>query len=223
MSEATNQNEEQKVNQENIGGGFGIGADLESSNNFSFPKGGIYGAVLKKASFHEIEIGKEKTKTNVLDFEFSDLDNKRKFTHREFIPERNDKYDKSLEGFNKRIKHIVEAFIEFPKAGIGHTAKSFEEYMEQIVQFFNEAKENSPIYMEGDKYIPVYIKLTYYKNYLKFPLYPNFIEKMRAGKETLLSIDKKYDQIDQMDVPTGMGPGSPNLPGISASSDDVLF
>lgn len=200
-----------------VQGMFGISSELESSNVVGFPKGGIYQGVLREVVYHEI--GK-KEKYLVLDFKFSDAENVRKFTHREFIPKQDDKFAKKVEQFSKRVKHLIEAYMPYPQAGIG-AFTSIEGFFEGVAKFFNTGKTGTPIFKDADKFVLVHIKLTIFKNNVGFPIFPNFIESYKAGKETTLYIDKKFDQVEQTDnASSGAANGMPPLP---SGEGDLIF
>lgn len=208
----SNQIEQDKSEEDPNEESFGIDSNLEASNVVGFGKGGIFQAVLRQVKYHEI--GK-KNKYMVLDFVFTDLEKIRTFTHREFIPKRDDKFAKKVDYFNKRMKHLIEAYMKYPEGGIGKF-KTFEEFLEGVAKFFNTGKEGKPIFKEDINLIPIWIKLTFFNNNLGFPIFPNFIEKVRAGKETTLYIDKKFDSIEQAESKSG-STGS----GVIASTDDL--
>jgi len=111
---------------------------------------------------------------------------RRKFKKSEFIPKSDDpdKFQKALERFNKRIKHIVENYIKFPEAGIGASAKSFEEYFDLIATFFNTGNGGNAIYKHSNgDLIPVHLKLVYNNSDeidLPFPNFIHFIEGVRV-------------------------------------------
>jgi len=200
-------------------GMFGISSELESSNVVGFPKGGIYQGVLREVVYHEI--GK-KDKYMVLDFKFSDAENVRKFTHREFIPKQDDKFTKKIEQFSKRVKHIIEAYMPYPQAGIG-AFTSIEGFFEGVAKFFNTGKAGTPIFKDENKFILVHIKLTFFNNNLGFPLFPNFIDPYKAGKETVLYIDlRKGDKVEQSDSTSTGLPGMPTM-GTANGSDELIF
>lgn len=197
-------------------GMFGIDSSLQASNSARF-KGGLHKAVLVSVVFNPAFAKKDNTTTAILQFNFVDLDNVRKHTHIEWELVTTDaKFAKKLEAFNIRIKHLIEAYIKFPEGGVGKGAKNVAEYYEMIAKAFNEGKNGKAIYKTDDaKLIPVHIKLVYFNNNLGFPYSPNFIEVVRADKETTLIIDKRYDKVEQTDAPS-----SAAAPGIVIAPDN---
>lgn len=177
---------------------FGISTEQKSSNSVNFSKRGIYKVYLTDVKVEEV--GKD-TKFTVLSFNFSDAEGIKSFKHSEFIVDSTDeKFEKKLNGFNSRVKHIFETYIPFPKSGIGFGATSFEDYFTKIAESFNTGNEGLPIFKtkEGAS-ILVWIKLAFYntKGNIGFPLSPNFIEKVKADNQTeakTLNIDPRYDK-----------------------------
>lgn len=199
-------------------GMFGIDANLQASNSARF-KGGIHKTVLLNVVLNTIK-KKDGTETKALQFTFVDLDNVRKFIHTEWTVDPSDaKFGKKLEALNIRFKHIYEAYSKFPEAGLGKGATTFVQYLELLAIGINTGKAGKPIYKTDDgKLIPVYIKLTYFNNNLGFPYSPNFLEVIKEGKETTLTIDKRYDTVEQTDAPSGN-----TMPGIVIPSDNEFL
>lgn len=201
---------------------FGLTTDIVATGDARFI-GGIHQGVLTKVEWGEFTKANKDT-YKALKLSFSDLDNKRKFQKMEFIPTAGDNYDKNKEGLNKRMKHIIETYTgieNFPKNGIGKEAKNWDEYMQALATYMNTGREGKPIFKtKEDKFIPVHLKLTYYKNNLGFPLSPNFIEIVSLNKPTTLTIDKNYDKIVQDDPSTNnLFPGGGNIMGGTAGND----
>jgi len=125
------------------------------------------------------------------------------YTHTEWSQDPTDaKFTEKLEGLNSRIKHILEQTgLSLPEEGIGVGATSFEEYFKSIAKTFN-----TQVVTLEDKLVKkyytkkVYLKLTYYKTNLQFPLYPNFIQLAvdSNGNPVVcnLSINPTYDKLE---------------------------
>jgi hypothetical protein len=198
--------------------GFGITEDLQASNKIPF-KGGIQKGVLTGVTSYE-KTSKKGQVFDVLEFKFVDLKNEATFEKIEFAVDANDaKATDKTKALNIRIKHIYEVFAPFPKDGIGTTATNWVEYFAMIAKAFNENGEGTtPIFKSAGKLIPVYLKFTYFNNVLGLPYSPNFIEVIKEGRETNLTIDKRYDVIEQVEMPKKAA-GLPNL-GTPASNND---
>lgn len=181
--------------------GFGITEELQASNKIPF-KAGIQKGVLTDVIAYE-KTSKKGQVFNVLEFKFVDLKNEATFEKIEFEVNSNDtKSTEKTKALNIRIKHIYEAFTTFPKDGIGTTATNWIEYFKMIADAFNtNGKENTPIFKLEGKLIPIYLKFTYFNNILGLPYSPNFVEVIKEGKETNLTIDKRYDIIEQIEMP----------------------
>ena len=201
---------------------FGITADLKSTNTAAF-KAGIQKGFLTSVKCEQRQNKKDETAPfTVLVFSFVDLEGARKYDHVEWVVNGEDaKAKDKVKASNVRIKHIFESYLTFPTNGIGVTAKSWEEYFNAIVKAFETmGKDGKPIFKtEEGKFIPIWLKFTYFNNKLGFPYSPNFIEKIKEGKETTLAIDKRYDIIEQTDAKSPMG-GHPGLDG-NAVPDDI--
>ncbi len=122
---------------------------------------------------------------------------------------------------NQRIAHIFEAFMGANTAGEYLNMKkvltkdqelTWRNYFSGLARIFNTAKEGgTPIFMEGDKYIPVRIKLTRNRfnkknpNEVKMPL-GNVIERyIKDAKSTTLSVsgDDEFNMIEKPKPLTG--------------------
>lgn len=203
------------------GMGFGISSDLKANNKIPF-KGGIQKGYLTSVKSYE-KTSKKGEVYDVLEFSYTDLNNEATHETVEFAIKPDDaKFGDKMLALNKRIKHIYEAFKPMPD-GLGNGAKSFSEFFGLVAKAFNEnGKDGSPIFKMEDKFIPVFIKFTYYNNNLGTPYAPNFIEVIKQGKETTLVIDKRYDSIEQI-AKTGGLPGlGATLPNASADMSDWL-
>lgn len=185
-------------------------------SGWAFPVGNLVNVVfnpeLKK---------KDGSTAPVLQFVFRDKD-KRQHTHTEWEIEGNDaKFAEKLEGLKVRVKHIYTTiFGSFPEEGIGTKASNFPEFFSQVAHAFNsqvtgEGENAKKIYPT----VNVYIKLTYYKSNLGFPLSPNFLEKAVQGQPCkLLTIDPRYDKIEPEAKSSARG-----IPGLDGGvADDDL-
>jgi len=160
---------------------FGISQDVASTGRVSFGAGIKERCYLTEVAIKKI--GKEGSEIEVLSFHFvssiKDGIIPQEVTINELqLDESKPKFEKSLEAFNKRIKHIYEAFAPFPKDGFkAENATTFLEYMQAIADFFNTnvgtAEEPKTVFKGKE----VDLKLTYSdKGYLGFNYSPNFIQ-----------------------------------------------
>lgn len=142
---------------------------------------------------------KDGSLTQVLQFIFVSADNVQTFIHTEWeLEEEDSKFDTKLAGMQSRIKHIYEAFATFPEKGIGTKAKNIKEFFATVAKEFNVENEGKKLIDNN----PVWIKLTYYKNRLQFPLSPNFIEAYVKDKKCKLTVNLEYDSIEQIQAPS---------------------
>lgn len=125
------------------------------------------------------------------------------YTHIEWSKDPSDpKFKESLEGLNSRVKHILEQVgLTMPEGGIGVGATNFQEYFKSIADTFNSQTievEGKPVKKYYTKL--VYIKVTYYKKNLGFPLFPDFIQAAtdKDGKPVVcnLTINPTYDKLE---------------------------
>lgn len=139
----------------------------------------------------------------ILSFIFKD-DKERQYTHIEFPIEDDDaKFESKLEWMQQRVKHIWDETIGeslFPEEGLGLNAETFEELYEDMAKQFNAKKtgEGEAAQVVYSK-TPVYVKLTYNKDRVQFPLFPNFIQRAVVGGKpvpvTNLTITPSRDKI----------------------------
>jgi hypothetical protein len=210
--ETNNNSSETTANNETIvDSGFGISEDLQSGNAIPF-KAGIQKGLLVSVKGYNKANKKGDKNYDVLEFKYVSLDNIATYTKIEFAVEREKDIKNGVKGgkekaMNIRIKHIYEAYQSCPTEGLGFGATSWLDYFQRIAKAFNENKAGQPIFKIEGKYIPVWLKFTYFNNDLGFPYSPNFIETIKEGKDTNLIIDFKFDQITQIEVkkPAGMG------------------
>lgn len=214
---------------------FGISKDTKTTNNtpilvatkvennamfpngWKFPKARLVNIITNP----EFEL-KSGEKTSILQFVFIDND-KRQYIHTEWQLDADDaKVDVKLEGMNVRIAHIYSAiFGNIPENGIGSDAIDFND-------FFNKVKDtfNLQTIQKGDKQVIAYtqvelfIKVTYYKKNLGFPLSPNFLEKVIPNSPCkILTINTTYDTLEPT---TGASnSGIPGISGTAPSGDDL--
>lgn len=206
--------------------GFGITTETRSdsfvpiltakkvTDNQRFPNGWEFPvAKLVNVTFDPAKETKNGNRV-IMSFIFKDSEG-RQYTHIEWEQDPSDeKYKNKMDGLNSRVKHIyVQTVGDFPQAGIGVGATSFADYFKRIVEDFN-AKVNA----EGKKVYytnPCYIKLTYYKKNLGFPLSPNFLEKFSKEKAcTTLTIKPS----EKTEAPSGGGQAGGGIPGIGGGA-----
>lgn len=157
--------------------------------------------------------------TEVLQFTFKGKDNSI-HTHTEWLIEDDDeKYEKRVEGMNSRIKHIyTQIFNTFPEKGIGTEATNWKEYFAAITDAFNSIKKDDKVVYPT---VPLYLKLTYYKSNLNFPLSPNFVQRVEKDKPCKLEVNLQYDTVEQSKPSTPNG--IPNIPGGQGGNDVPSF
>lgn len=219
----------EETNNAQQGMGFGITTETQSKNTTPFKVStlhpftkGFLASVIKE------EVGKTE-KYTVLTFIFKDAEGIRTYRHSEFAVNDTDpdKHKVKVNGLNVRIKHIYEAFTTFPITGIGVGASSWDDYFTKIALAFNTGNNGKPIYQrlveEKTVNIGVWLKVIYdKKDNLGFPLSPMFIERITADNQAepkTLSIDKRYDRLEQIGetkASTGM---MGNVGGITAKDD----
>lgn len=138
----------------------------------------------------------------VLMFLFED-NKKRQFQHIEFpIDDDDAKAEKKSEWFISRVKHIWDETIgadKFPEEGIN--GDDIPSFYKGVADAFNSIK----VPINGKEKClyavrPVYLKLTYNKDRLNLPLFPNFIQvAMRGDKQvpvTYLTINPARDNVE---------------------------
>ena len=136
----------------------------------------------------------------VLNFIFKD-NKDRVFTHIEFPLDDDDtKFDDKLDWQRQRVKHIWDEAIGaslFPEEGVN--GADFAELFKDMADKFNglPASDGKPVYTKT----LLYIKCTYNKDRLQFPLFPNFVQKAKVGDKIVpvitLSINMSKDRIEQ--------------------------
>lgn len=177
-------------------------------NGWKFPKARLVNIIANA----EFKLRDEST-TSVLQFIFTDRD-KRQHIHTEWAVDlSDDKLMTKKEGMETRIAHIYEAiFGSIPSTGIGAGATSFTDFFAKVKEAFNaqvvtKEEKSIPVYTQ----VEVYLKLTYYKKNLGFPLSPNFIEKVVQNQPCkTLTINTAYDTLE----PPKAG-GASGIPGVS--------
>lgn len=203
--------------------GFGITEELQSTNTIPFKPGIQKGLLVDVKSYNKES--KKGEKYDVLEFKFVDLNNEASYDKIEFAVDRAEDINaKGVRGgkekaLNIRVKHIYEIYSSLPKGGLGHGATSWANYFDLIAEAFNKnGKDSTPIYKSEGKYIPVWLKFTYYNNNLGFPYSPNFIEKYKDNKESNLFIDKNYESIEQTTKNKNAPASGSVFGGVSTSS-----
>lgn len=158
--------------------------------------------------------GVEVTKP-VLSFIFKDSKN-RQYQHIEFPVDDDDaKFESKVEWMNQRIKHIWDEAIGdrlFPTDGLGQEADNFADLFKDVATKFNAVKTG-----EGDaaKVVyattPLYIKLTYNKDRVQFPLFPNFVQRAteggKVGPVVTLTITPSRDKVEPPASASNTGSG----------------
>lgn len=182
---------------------FGISQETKSKNQVPFQpteQHPITKGYLVDVYPDTREMKKDKSTRQVLVFEFKDAEKIRTHYHTEWDLDPSDEdFQSRMDGLNSRIKHIYEEFAAFPVEGVGNKATNFEEFFAAVAEAFNKnGKDGTPIYKD----VLIWIKVSYNvsggaKAQLGFPLFPNFIEKYRQGKDTTLWLNKKYETLKQ--------------------------
>lgn len=201
-------------------------------NNPQFPGGWEFpiARLVNVTSNPELE-KKDGSKTAVLDFVFVDRD-KRRFIHREWELDLSDnKLNDKIGYMQTRIKHIwVTVFGSFPSDGIGTDAEGFKDFFTKVAEAFNSKtfekvnndgqKKQYPLYAKQE----VYIKLTYYKKRLGFPLSPDFLERVEESKPCrVLIINPVHDKLEPQKGAAGIpGASSGGGGGMSPEGGDDL-
>ena len=216
-------------------GMFGVTVDTKSSNLIPFiptEHDPIPMAFLRKveSTIRDVQ-GDDK---NVLIFTFTDKDNKRTHQHTEWMLDRwtdDDDRDKKINALNARIKHIYEAFAEFPSDGIGLEAESWKDFFDAVATAFNtNGKEKTPIFSNVAVWLKIAVSKNAVKKGLQIPYAPNFIEKVITNNgnivRTSLYINPKYEtlKVKMDEVGTGSdnnalfgntgGGGAPEFPSV---------
>lgn len=215
---------------------FGITKDTKGGVKAPFP-------VTSQTPFHQayltnveytlkkLEKGKDAGKEKgMLVFSFSSPDKTKQHIQSYFeLDTTHQKFDKMLDIFNQRIKHIYEAFATLTEEGIGGDAETFRDYMKNIADAFNrptkktegegddavEVEVNNPIYLNKK----VWLYLTYNdRGRLEIP-FPNFIEIENNNNKTkpLTLFVKDKDVVDKPVSKSTARPGS----DVSAGEDDI--
>lgn len=183
-------------------------------NGYEFPI-----AKLVKVSFDPAKVvkrpeGEENIPVLIFNFVTS---TKKAFTEIMFpIDMEDDAFDSKLIELHQKIKHIFEETIgisKFKEENMQGT--TFAELFENVAKAFHvdivvkgegEDQTTIPVYYNNS----IYIKLTYYKDKIQMPKYPNFVQKAFNGAIQLpceLIITPKYDKIKPQ-----TSASSPNAP-----------
>ena len=184
-------------------------------NGWSFPITRLVNVVFNPAQ--ETQSGPQP----VLDFIFKD-DSKRQYTHREWDIAMDDaKFSEKLQGMQIRIKHIwMQTMGDFPENGLGSGAQNMADFFKLVAEAFNtptvvvEDKSHKKYFLN-----PCYTKVTYYKNKLKFPLSPNFLERVVQGKPctTLNITGGDLDKLEPKKQASGGG-----IPGVGGGASNPM-
>lgn len=117
---------------------------------------------------------------------------------------------KNIETVQTQIKHIFDQFKTLKEDEYLGSGDTWEELFDSIAEAFNTGAEGQPIYGQ----VPTWLKLTYYRNNLQLPRFPNFIERKAGNFPQTLSVNLQYDTVEQTanDNPMGSpaGGGSPD-------------
>ncbi len=161
----------------------------------------------------EIKRNGDTTEEPVLGFVFTTKD-KKQYTSVEFpIDMDEDGSEKKFEQLASRIKHIFcEVVGESKFSEDAMSGDNFTEFFTNVAAEFNkhvvttgegDNAKSVPLYTKNS----IYIKITYYKDRLQTPLFPNFVQKAYNGTEPIaceLIINPTYDKIEaQAKVTTG--------------------
>lgn len=189
-------------------------------NNPQFPNGWEFPITrLVNVIFNPAQETKNGTQP-VLDFIFKD-DKNRQYTHREWdIEMGDDKFAEKLQGMQIRIKHIfiqtIGQGVFDSLGGLGAGAQNMAQFFELVAKAFNSQTTTKDEKVHKVYYLnPCYTKVTYYKNKLKFPLSPNFLEKVIQNQPctTLLISGSELDKLEPKKQAAGGG-----IPGVGTSS-----
>lgn len=134
-----------------------------------------------------------------------------KFEHREFDPTFNtnpnitdEQKQKSFDGVQSRIKHILGRFISEENVAKVGKAENFKALIDKIAAGLPKAAAN----------VNCTLKLVYYKSYVRFPLYRAFISTDSYPKSFKYNPD--YDKL----VAQGATPSPQQELGLNDSDDD---
>lgn len=167
----------------------------------------------------------------MLKFHFVDQDSEQEHIHYEFEIEGDSgklSAEKKQQAQDFHIAHLYNAFMgdgAHAKAGkngspIGTpfegkedgklyqmTEFEFADFFKEVVAAFETGKNGNPVYKtEKGEVIPAWIKLVYDdRGRIQFPLFGNFFEIYREGRDCLLSINPVYDRLEQ---PTSTKPNA---------------
>ena len=208
------------------GSGIPIGAPVALKdrtpmypNKYEFPIARLVNVVFDPAK--EVKRNDEVTLTPVISFVLTTKEGK-KFTHVEFPVDDDDaEFQKKNEQLNQRIKHIfVETvgenkFEEGDMVGddyaefFSNVAKAFNKHTVQTPSKDGEETKTVALYTRNQ----VYFKVTYYKDRLQLPLFPNFIQRAFAGTPSVqipcdLLINPTYDKLEPQAKTTNSNPAA---------------
>lgn len=188
-------------------------------NKYKYPTGRLVNVIC------DFEHNTKNGETSVIQFIFKGSKGE-VHTHKEWLQDKaEEKYGENVAKMNGRVKHILEQTgLDMPDGGIGVDAKDFNEYFTAIAKAFNDQVvmvDEKPVKKYYQKRL--YIKLTYYKGNLNFPMFPDFIQAAEdnQGKAKVcdLTINHKYDTIEPDTTPsasfgggTGGDAGAGDLP-----------
>jgi hypothetical protein len=164
-------------------------------------------------------------------FTFMDKNRKKTHQHTEWTVDAftdDEDQQKKMNFMNARIKHIYEAFAEFPVNGIGLQADSWEEFFKDVETAFNtNGKEGTPIYTNVAVWLKICVTKSRPKDGFKLPYAPNFIERVITNNgnivATNLSINPKYETLKVKMDEVGSGSETPTfggIPGLSAGAPE---
>ena len=218
------ENEQEEEGKQNINMGFGITADTVSTNAISmlppykgeitpmFPSGYHFPVASLVNIVAKDEFETKTGKTQVLQFVFKDKNN-RQYVHTEWAQDPTDeKYQTKMDAINYRIKQIYDIYYsQMPANGLGTGAKGFFDYWSKIATAFKVDTEISKKL--------VFVKLVYFNGNLGFPYKGNFIERVVKDKPCTLSVNLKYDKIEQ----SASNNAIPGIPGMGNSAGDIDF
>lgn len=154
----------------------------------------------------------------VIQFIFKDKE-KRQYTHTEWEIDANDaKFNDKQDWMASRIKHLyVAVFGSFPnETGIGTDANNWVEYFKAVAHAFNSVVRTiNDKAVKAYSQVQLYIKLTFYKTNLGFPLAPNFVQRVEKDKPCKLTVKPS----EKVEASTTKSNALPEMGGSTSTED----
>lgn len=105
----------------------------------------------------------------------------------------------AFERLKQKIAHYYSTFTPIPDEGIVKEASSITEFYDKVAEAFNTHRNGGPIFKkESGSPIKYHLKLTYYKNKLQTGI-TSFMDRVREGMPTELSVDLSRESISQVE------------------------